>query len=261
MKAIILAAGYATRLSPLTDTVAKPLLPVGGRPMVDEICDRLDGVADVDELHVVTNIALRAARSKVGGCARRAAAAGRPRRRDELERGPARRHRRHPLHDRGGWTRGRGSARHRRRQPLRVPARAGSSPSGATWSSRRARSPFTTAARSSWPRSTASWSSTSSGGSSPSRRSRSSRAPTLATATYLYPREHAALDRRVPRVRGVARPAGKARGVAALACACVRVQLRRDVAGHRRRGAAARGRQPAARAARAAASASSYSLV
>jgi glucose-1-phosphate thymidylyltransferase len=55
MKAIILAAGYATRLSPLTDTVAKPLLPVGGRPMVDEICDRIDGVAAVDELHVVTN--------------------------------------------------------------------------------------------------------------------------------------------------------------------------------------------------------------
>jgi glucose-1-phosphate thymidylyltransferase len=55
LKAIILAAGYATRLSPLTDTVAKPLLPVGGRPMIDEICDNLDAVAEVDELHVVTN--------------------------------------------------------------------------------------------------------------------------------------------------------------------------------------------------------------
>ena len=55
LKAIILAAGYATRLRPLTDTVAKPLLPVGGRPMIDEICDNLDGVGDVDELHVVTN--------------------------------------------------------------------------------------------------------------------------------------------------------------------------------------------------------------
>src|SRR3954454_15075581 len=55
MKAIILAAGYATRLSPLTDTVAKPLLPVGGRPMIDEICDNLDSVGEVDELHVVTN--------------------------------------------------------------------------------------------------------------------------------------------------------------------------------------------------------------
>jgi glucose-1-phosphate thymidylyltransferase len=55
MKAIILAAGYATRLSPLTDTVAKPLLPVGGRPMIEEICDRVDDVPEVDELHVVTN--------------------------------------------------------------------------------------------------------------------------------------------------------------------------------------------------------------
>jgi glucose-1-phosphate thymidylyltransferase len=55
MKAIILAAGYATRLSPLTDTVAKPLLPLGGRPMIDEICENLDGVAEVDALHVVTN--------------------------------------------------------------------------------------------------------------------------------------------------------------------------------------------------------------
>jgi glucose-1-phosphate thymidylyltransferase len=55
MKAIILAAGYATRLRPLTDTVAKPLLPVGGRPMVDWICDKVDAVDDVDEIHVVTN--------------------------------------------------------------------------------------------------------------------------------------------------------------------------------------------------------------
>ena len=55
MKAIILAAGYATRLRPLTDRVAKPLLPVGGRPMVDWILDRLDEVDEVDEVHVVTN--------------------------------------------------------------------------------------------------------------------------------------------------------------------------------------------------------------
>lgn len=55
MKAIVLAAGYATRLRPLTEHTAKPLLPVGGRPMVDLICDKILEVAEVDEIHVVTN--------------------------------------------------------------------------------------------------------------------------------------------------------------------------------------------------------------
>ena len=39
VKALILAAGYATRLRPLTDTWAKELLPVGGRPIIDWIVD------------------------------------------------------------------------------------------------------------------------------------------------------------------------------------------------------------------------------
>ena len=55
MKALILAAGYATRLRPLTDDRAKPLLPVGGRPMVDWTLDKISEVADVDEVHLVTN--------------------------------------------------------------------------------------------------------------------------------------------------------------------------------------------------------------
>jgi glucose-1-phosphate thymidylyltransferase len=55
MHAVILAAGYATRLRPLTDSVAKPLLPVGGRPMVDWIMDAVDTVDDVTGVHVVTN--------------------------------------------------------------------------------------------------------------------------------------------------------------------------------------------------------------
>jgi glucose-1-phosphate thymidylyltransferase len=55
MKAIILAAGYATRLRPLTDTWAKELLPVGGRPIIDRIVENIAGVSDVDEIHVVTN--------------------------------------------------------------------------------------------------------------------------------------------------------------------------------------------------------------
>jgi glucose-1-phosphate thymidylyltransferase len=55
VKALILAAGYATRLRPLTDTWAKELLPVGGRPIVDRICENLSQVAEIDEVHLVTN--------------------------------------------------------------------------------------------------------------------------------------------------------------------------------------------------------------
>jgi glucose-1-phosphate thymidylyltransferase len=55
VKAIILAAGYATRLRPLTHTYAKELLPVGGRPIIDWILDAIDQAAAVDEVHVVTN--------------------------------------------------------------------------------------------------------------------------------------------------------------------------------------------------------------
>jgi glucose-1-phosphate thymidylyltransferase len=55
MRAIVLAAGYATRLYPLTKNVAKPLLPVGGRPMIDHLLDRIRDVDEVDGVHVVTN--------------------------------------------------------------------------------------------------------------------------------------------------------------------------------------------------------------
>jgi glucose-1-phosphate thymidylyltransferase len=55
VKAIVLAAGYATRLYPLTKTVAKPLLPVAGRPMIDHLVDRIHEVDEVDGVHVVTN--------------------------------------------------------------------------------------------------------------------------------------------------------------------------------------------------------------
>jgi glucose-1-phosphate thymidylyltransferase len=54
MKALILAAGYATRLRPLTDSIPKQLLPVGARPMVDWILDRVEQTS-ADEIHLVTN--------------------------------------------------------------------------------------------------------------------------------------------------------------------------------------------------------------
>lgn len=54
MKALILAAGYATRLRPLTDSIPKQLLQVGGRPMVDWIVERIEETS-ADEIHLVTN--------------------------------------------------------------------------------------------------------------------------------------------------------------------------------------------------------------
>lgn len=54
MDALILAAGYATRLRPLTDDVPKQLLPVGGRPLVDWILDKIRE-AGIDGVHLVTN--------------------------------------------------------------------------------------------------------------------------------------------------------------------------------------------------------------
>ena len=55
MKVIILAAGYATRLYPLTLTRPKPLLPVAGKPMVEYVLDNLAPIGGLDRIYVVTN--------------------------------------------------------------------------------------------------------------------------------------------------------------------------------------------------------------
>lgn len=55
MKAIILAAGYATRLYPLTEKTAKPLLEVKGEPIIDYIIQKLDACLQIQEIFVVTN--------------------------------------------------------------------------------------------------------------------------------------------------------------------------------------------------------------
>jgi len=55
MKVIILAAGYATRLYPLTLTQPKPLLPVAGKPMIEYVLDNLAPIEGIDQVFVVTN--------------------------------------------------------------------------------------------------------------------------------------------------------------------------------------------------------------
>jgi glucose-1-phosphate thymidylyltransferase len=55
MNVLILAAGYATRLYPLTLNKAKPLLAVGGKPIIEWLVDNLAGIPDLETIYVVTN--------------------------------------------------------------------------------------------------------------------------------------------------------------------------------------------------------------
>ena len=55
MKVLLLAAGYATRLYPLTLNQPKPLLDVAGRPVIEFILDTIEPIEEVDEVFIVTN--------------------------------------------------------------------------------------------------------------------------------------------------------------------------------------------------------------
>ena len=55
MKCLILAAGYATRLYPLTENFPKPLLPVGDKTILDWLVDDIDTAGLVDEFVVISN--------------------------------------------------------------------------------------------------------------------------------------------------------------------------------------------------------------
>ena len=55
MKCLILAAGYATRLYPLTENFPKPLLDVGGKPILDWLIDDMSKTGLIDEYIVVSN--------------------------------------------------------------------------------------------------------------------------------------------------------------------------------------------------------------
>ncbi len=55
MKCLILAAGYATRLYPLTENFPKPLLDVGGKTIVDWLIDDLRTANVIDEFVIISN--------------------------------------------------------------------------------------------------------------------------------------------------------------------------------------------------------------
>ena len=55
MKCVILAAGYATRLYPLTENFPKPLLEVQGKPILDWLIDDMAQTGLVDEYIVISN--------------------------------------------------------------------------------------------------------------------------------------------------------------------------------------------------------------
>lgn len=55
MKCLILAAGYATRLYPLTENFPKPLLQVGEKTILDWLVDDIDTAGLVDEYVVISN--------------------------------------------------------------------------------------------------------------------------------------------------------------------------------------------------------------
>ena len=55
MKALILAAGYATRLYPLNQKIHKALLPLGRETIIGHIAGLVDGLPDCSEIFVVSN--------------------------------------------------------------------------------------------------------------------------------------------------------------------------------------------------------------
>ncbi len=55
MKAIVLAAGYATRLYPLTIDKPKALLPIAGKPILNHIVEKLEEISEINEIFIITN--------------------------------------------------------------------------------------------------------------------------------------------------------------------------------------------------------------
>ncbi len=55
MKNIVIAAGYATRLYPLTESTPKPLLEIGGKTILNRMLDDIDKIPDIDEHIIISN--------------------------------------------------------------------------------------------------------------------------------------------------------------------------------------------------------------
>jgi len=55
MNAVILCAGFATRMYPLTENFPKPLLEVAGTPVLDYLVDQVVALPDIQAVHIVTN--------------------------------------------------------------------------------------------------------------------------------------------------------------------------------------------------------------
>lgn len=52
---VLLAAGFGTRMYPLTEQTAKPLLDVGGRPVLSRLLDRITALSEVERIVLVSN--------------------------------------------------------------------------------------------------------------------------------------------------------------------------------------------------------------
>ena len=55
MQCVLLAAGYATRLRPLTDNMPKALLELGDKTILEMVTDKIDAVPEVESIYIVTN--------------------------------------------------------------------------------------------------------------------------------------------------------------------------------------------------------------
>ena len=55
MKCLFLAAGYATRLYPLTENFPKPLLKIGENTILGRMLDDIDQIPEIDEHIIITN--------------------------------------------------------------------------------------------------------------------------------------------------------------------------------------------------------------